>query len=777
MFKESFINALKKNKSLHLFWKGNYGIEKENLRIDQYGKLAQTKHPKEFANKLKNPYITIDFAEAQVEMITPVCKTLEEALSYLKNIESTIYTQLNDEYLWPQSNPCILPEDDKILIGEYDNSLEGKKARAYREELANKYGRKKQTLSGIHYNFSFDENLLKLLYNQLETSITFKEFKNSLYLHLSRNFFNYRWLLIYLFGASPVVHETYNGVCIKKLDQFNEDSYSFQNSISFRNGKCGYRNRVEEFVPYDKLENYISKIEDMIEKGLIQNEKEYYSPLRLKSKDGSLEMLKKEGIEYLEIRLLDINPFDKSGISIETLYFVQGFLYYMLELPDKEYNEKTVDIANKNHYVASCMGLSKDLYLYDSNDNLIEFRTNAMSIVEKMENFYIKNSIMNEPLERSIDYAKNAIRNSSLTIASKIKSQIKEKNYLNFHMELAKKFKKDFLYKTYSLLSFEDLELSTQILIRESIKRGISVEVLDRKENFISLEKDGKIEYVKQATKTSADTYISSLIMENKLISKKLLKDSNIKVPLGYNFDNIETAMDFYNLLEKKALVIKPNNTNFGIGISIFKEFPSFEEYKEALTFAFSEDSTVLLEEFIQGKEYRFLVINDELVGVLHRRPANVQGDGINSIESLVDIKNKDPLRGTAYTSPLEKIKLGKIEEDFLKKQNLNRYSIPLKDEIIYLRENSNISTGGDSIDFTDEIHESYKVEAIKATKAIPAKICGVDMMIDNIKIPKSSNNYAIIEVNFNPAIHIHSYPYIGKNRRAGEKILNLLGF
>jgi len=777
MFNENLINILKENNYLNLFWQGNYGIEKENLRVSKNGHLSQTKHPKAFGNKLENPYITIDFSEAQLEMITPVCKTLEEALAFLINIESTIYTELPNEYLWPQSNPCILPEDEKILIGEYDDTLEGIKAKTYREELARKYGRKKQTISGIHYNFSFDDKVLNLLYENTKSNMDFKEFKNSLYLKLSRNFFRYRWLLIYLFGASPIVHESYNGVCIQKLSKFTSDSYAFHHSTSFRNGKCGYKNRHEEFVPYDTLENYISKIETMIKDGLIQSEKEYYSPLRLKSKNGTLAKLKKDGIEYLEIRLLDINPFNKSGIDIKTLYFVQAFLYYMLILPEDEYNEKVVDIGNKNHYAASCMGLNRDLHLYDFHENLIDFEKTAISLVQDLESFYNKYNLMNAPLKEGILYAKEAIKNPSLSIAGKIKSQVEEKSYIKFHMELAEKYKEEFLAKTYSLLSLEDLELSTQILIRESIKRGVKVKVLDRKANFISLEKNGKIEYVKQATKTSADTYISALIMENKLISKELLKKNNIRVAFGYNFDNIEEALAHYNLLEKKALVIKPNNTNFGIGISIFKEFPSFEEYKEALELAFSEDNTVLLEEFISGKEYRFLVINDELVGILHRVPANIKGDGINNIEDLVKIKNQDPLRGIGYVSPLEKIKLGKIEEDFLKRQNLDKFYVPRKDEIIYLRENSNISTGGDSIDFTDEIHESYKLEAIQASKGVESKICGVDMMIDDIKIPKSSTNYAIIEVNFNPAIHIHSYPYIGKDRKAGEKILNLLGF
>ncbi|MGL5357408.1 MAG: bifunctional glutamate--cysteine ligase GshA/glutathione synthetase GshB, partial [Cetobacterium sp.] len=201
------------------------------------------------------------------------------------------------------------------------------------------------------------------------------------------------------------------------------------------------------------------------------------------------------------------------------------------------------------------------------------------------------------------------------------------------------------------------------------------------------------------------------------------------------------------------------------------------EDYDKAVEMAFKEDNSILIESFVKGKEYRIFVVGDEVVGILHRVPANVLGDGIKNIEELVFQKNLDPLRGIGYKTPLEKIKLGEAEKMFLKTQNLNIQYIPKKDEIVYLRENSNISTGGDSIDFTDEVLNQYKSIAIKAAKAVGAKICGVDMMIEDTSSLDVENNYSIIELNFNPAIHIHCYPYKGKNRNLGEKILNALGF
>ena len=153
--------------------------------------------------------------------------------------------------------------------------------------------------------------------------------------------------------------------------------------------------------------------------------------------------------------------------------------------------------------------------------------------------------------------------------------------------------------------------------------------------------------------------------------------------------------------------------------------------------------------------------------------PANVIGDGKKTITELVEIKNQDPLRGKGYVTPLEKIRLEENAELFLKQQGKNFDYIPKKDEIVYLRENSNISTGGDSVDYTDDIPQKFKDIAVNAAKAAGAKICGVDMMLEDYS--DENTNYAIIELNFNPAIHIHSYPYKGKERNIATHVLKLL--
>lgn len=326
-------------------------------------------------------------------------------------------------------------------------------------------------------------------------------------------------------------------------------------------------------------------------------------------------------------------------------------------------------------------------------------------------------------------------------------------------------------------VNIKGLELSTQIIIEESLRRGIHAEIIDQKENLIRLEKEGKVEYIQQATKTSADSYIVVLLMENKQVTKLLLKEQRMNVPHGVVIHSQEEALQAYNEFEGLEIVVKPNSTNFGQGVVILDENRKTEDFKKAVDYAIALDSTVLIEEFFKGKEYRFLVIGDELAAVLHRVPANVVGDGQHTIEELVEIKNQNPLRGKGYVTPLEKIQLGVVEKDFLLKQNLTKKSILDKDQVVYLRENSNVSTGGDTIDYTDEMHPGYKDIAIKAAKALNAKICGIDIILKDYKEAPTEDNYCIIELNFNPALHMHNFPFEGKNRRVEEKVLDLLGF
>ena len=322
---------------------------------------------------------------------------------------------------------------------------------------------------------------------------------------------------------------------------------------------------------------------------------------------------------------------------------------------------------------------------------------------------------------------------------------------------------------------YEHMELSTQLLIAEALKRGYQVEILDAEDQFIRIRKGNHEELIRKANQTSLDHYITHFVMDNKKVLKKILQEKGLPVPQGASFSQLEEASQAFENWKGKKTVIKPRSTNFGVAVSILEKDFTEEHFLSALKLAFQEDEVVLVEEFAEGKEYRFLVIDDKCIAVLHRIPANVVGDGKSTIEELVKEKNAHPFRGTGYKTPLEKIQLGEFEEAFLQRQGLNKKNVLESGQQVFLRANSNISTGGDSLDQSDEMHPSYKQVALEAVKAAGAVIAGVDMIIQNLSDSANQGNHVILELNWNPVLYFHDFPYEGQNRQSAAAVLDVL--
>lgn len=319
------------------------------------------------------------------------------------------------------------------------------------------------------------------------------------------------------------------------------------------------------------------------------------------------------------------------------------------------------------------------------------------------------------------------------------------------------------------------LELSTQLIIQEAKRRGHQVEILDELDNFICVTGRGHREYIKQGTRTSADPYIVHYLMENKWVTRQVLQEAGLPVAGGTSFTSLDQARTAAENWQGKAVVIKPNNTNFGKGISMLTDRHNQEAFLEAAERAFQFDKRILLEDWIEGTEYRFLVIGGKTRAVLERVPARVIGDGHSTIQELVALKNTHPYRGNAYKLPLEKIRLGQIEMEMLAEQKYSPSSVPPSGEEVFLRSNSNISTGGDSIDHTDDTHPLLKEMAVAAAEAVGTAITGIDIITRKIRKSPAEEPACIIEMNFNPALHIHSYPAEGKGRAVEKDVLDLL--
>jgi len=745
---------------------GLFGLEKENIRVDRNGVIAQTPHPAVFGDKLKHPYITTDFSESQVEMITPPLSSIGETLGFLETIHDLVSIELNNEFLWPQSVPPVLPSEEQIPIANYPDL--GQKEEEYRKMLAIKYGRKKQTLSGIHFNLSLDDNLVHLLHGEIDPGLSFDNFKDSVYLKITRQLLRNRWLFILLFGNSPVVDSSFDLKC-RNLPIYLSSKL---HGLSFRNSCFGYGNLEALFPDYGSVNGYLSSIKQMVDTGLISSTKELYASVRPKFLNGSAN------ISYVEVRFIDINPMSKIGVTPEMLQFIHWLTIYGLLSEEKDdFDREVQTIANRNSENISLHGLSHEIEIVTSSGIKDNCWNESRRIISEMVEMYSKLEINDAEYQNMFNYVGSLVEHPEKRVVHQLIEEIEKRGFIGFHLEKAQQYLSESMKNQYNFKGFEDLELSTQLVLREAVKRGISIDILDREENFVRLSRNGNIQYIKQATKTSLDNYASILAMENKVVTKKILAENGIRVPKGMNYSERQSALNDFILFKNQAIVIKPKSTNFGEGITILKENNNFPIFERAVNIAFEAGDSILIEEFISGQEFRIFVMEDEVVAILHRVPANVTGNGVLTIRELVNEKNQDPLRGKGYRTPLEKIQLGESERIFLTTQGKDFDTVPLMNEIVYLRENSNISTGGDSLDYTDEIPDSYKQIAVKAAQALNVKITGLDMIIPDYKKEASPDNYAIIELNFNPAIHIHCYPYNGKNRQLNEKLLDLLGY
>ncbi|MGV3087832.1 bifunctional glutamate--cysteine ligase GshA/glutathione synthetase GshB [Streptococcus suis] len=724
-----------------------FGLERESLRINTENRVAQTPHPEKLGSRSFHPYIQTDYSEPQLELITPVTQSTKEARRFLGAITDVACRSMNkDEYLWPLSMPPHITEDE-IQIAQLESEFEYQ----YRVGLGQRYGKLLQSMSGIHYNFELGKDLTQQLFeaSDYDDLITFK---NALYLKLAQNFLRYRWLLTYLYGASSLAEK---GFLTEEIGCVR----------SIRNSNYGYVNAPDVHISFSSLEQYVTDIEQAVASGQLSAEKEFYSAVRLRGAKVSRDYLTK-GISYLEFRTFDLNPFDQLAISQGTLDTVHLFILALLWLDDL--TDVDAQLAQA-HQLNNRIALSHPL-------TPLPAEADSQTIVQAMQAI-IDHFGLDSYYQDLLTTVQASLSDPSLTLAGKLLEKVKDRSLQEFGRKQGLAFQDYAWSAPYALKGYENMELSTQMILFDAIQMGLQVEILDEEDQFLKLWKGDHVEYIKNGNMTSKDNYVIPLAMANKVVTKKILDQAGFPVPAGAEFSHKEEALRYYGQVASSAIVVKPKSTNFGLGISIFQEPASLADYEKALDIAFSEDSHVLVEEFVAGTEYRFFILDGKCEAVLLRVAANVVGDGQSTIRELVEQKNQDPLRGRDHRSPLEIINLGDIELLMLEQQGYTPDTVLPEGVQAFLRGNSNISTGGDSIDMTDQMDETYKQLAADMATAMGAWACGVDLIIPDRTKPASKEepNCTCIELNFNPAMYLHTYTYAGPGQSITPKILRKL--
>jgi glutamate--cysteine ligase len=362
-----------------LLARGLHGIERETLRVDVHGRLATTPHPLALGSALTNPQITTDYSESLIELITPAETDIAAALTKLDAIHRFVYSQLGEELLWNESMPCRLPEEDQIPIAWYGSSHIGMLKHVYRRGLALRYGKSMQCIAGIHYNYSLSEDLWRLLQSNEQAPGSAMHFQSESYIALIRNFRRYSWLLMYLFGASPALSAHFLREQPHQLEKLSDDTLYLPYATSLRMSDLGYQNKAQAgLVPaYNTLQQYMKSLSNAVRQpyppyeelgdrrngewvqintNVLQIENEFYATIRPKriihTGERAIEALCARGVQYIEVRCMDIDPFEPMGISLQTSRFLDAFLLFCA-LDDSPLTNEADDRQNVENFACT----------------------------------------------------------------------------------------------------------------------------------------------------------------------------------------------------------------------------------------------------------------------------------------------------------------------------------------------------------------------------------------------------------------------------------------
>lgn len=413
-----------------LLLKGNFGLEKESLRVCEDGFFSHTAHP--FPN---DNNIVRDFCENQTEINTPVLSTAKEALECLDTYNRKIQKKLSElpirEYLWPFSNPPYIRNEEDIPIAQFYGSDASKTK--YREYLSDRYGRYKMTFSGIHVNYSFDDELLKEDF-KLSGQTDFVEYKNKLYVELAKKAIIYGWILVSVTAASPLMDGSFVEKKMYDIDNFN-------GMASTRCSELGYWNCFAPTFDYTDIRSYADSIKQYETDGWISYASELYYPIRLKpAGENNIDNLKSNGVSHIELRMFDLNPLVQEGLELKDVIFAQLFLVWLASIDTPEVTTKDQIHAVQNFKNAAHYDL-KTVKIVLPNEEVNPAADAALNILSLMKDFY---KDFSDEIKEVLKFQEDKFINHENRYAWKIRQKYSN-GFVKKGMQLAKERQKNAL--------------------------------------------------------------------------------------------------------------------------------------------------------------------------------------------------------------------------------------------------------------------------------------------------------------------------------------------
>lgn len=431
-----------------------HGIERECLRVTADARLAQTPHPEELGSALTNDQITTDYSESLLEFITPALPDPAETLASLDKIHRFAYSKLGNEFLWSPSMPCPLPAEEDIPIAYYGTSNIGQLKYVYRKGLALRYGKTMQCIAGIHYNFSLPEVLWPVLMKDEGFVGTERDYQSNAYIALIRNFRRYNWLLMYLFGASPALDAGFLRGRSHQLEQLDADTLYLPYATSLRMSDLGYQSNAQAGLTpcYNDLNSYTDSLRKAVatpyapyveigthkdgewvqlNTNILQIENEYYSNIRPKrvtyTGERPIQALVARGVQYVEVRLLDINPFLPVGIDLPEARFLDAFLLYCAFQESPQFDNTTCSDCSSNFMSVVKEGRRPGLQL-QRDGQPVDLKEWAAELLEKIAPLaaLLDASHGDDAHSKALDEQLAKVKDASLTPSAKVLASMVE---------------------------------------------------------------------------------------------------------------------------------------------------------------------------------------------------------------------------------------------------------------------------------------------------------------------------------------------------------------
>lgn len=448
----------------------NQGLEKEGLRVLGDAKISHFPHSMHLGHKLTHPYITTDYSENLLEFISPVFNSSKDLLAFMQQIHGHTLVNLDkNEYIWPFSMPALLPENDMdIPLAYYGESHIGKLKTLYRKGLGYRYGRAMQSIAGLHYNFSFSEEFLSDIKNKIKDNRDFQDFKNEVYFKLIRNFKRYSSILPFLFGSSPVVDKSFLVNREHNLSKIFKDTYGLEYATCLRMGGLGYTSEAQKDISvcYNQLKTYIKAIESarltsyppyekiglkynekfkQLNTNLLQIDNEFYSTLRpknvAKSQESALQALHRRGVEYIEVRLMDLDPYSRVGVSESTLTFLQAFLIFCFYKESKIITKQECECLDQNFYKIVTNGRDEKCTIQDQSKSVLA-KDYFLKILHDMESFFNNSMKLKALFSPVIRLQIEKVQNYSLLPSNQVvKTLSSTQSFIDYALNLAKNYK------------------------------------------------------------------------------------------------------------------------------------------------------------------------------------------------------------------------------------------------------------------------------------------------------------------------------------------------